>query len=64
MITGSLLAWRGWSTSDIRTGLIGSLPLPDMPAIQTGGSFAEQADHVKPINEIDDRPGLLQLSTS
>jgi hypothetical protein len=61
--TGSLLAWCGWSVSDIRSGLIGSLPLPEIPSLADGGSFDEQAAEVRPIKEIDNRPGL-QLSTS
>ncbi len=55
---GSLLAWRGWSLHDRRTGLLDRLPLAPIPSIRPGGAFARQSPVVEPFVEIDSRAGL------
>ena len=55
---GSLLAWRGWATSDREAGIFERFPLAALRAIQPDGSAFEQAPWVEPIHEIDGRPGV------
>ena len=61
--SGSLLALRSWSTSDIRVGLFGSLPLPNIASLHETGTFPEQASNVTPFREVDNRPGAMIFST-
>jgi hypothetical protein len=55
--TGSLLAWRGWSMHDFKSGLNERLPLPPTPSLGPSGDFPEQAQSIKPFQEIDGRWG-------
>ncbi len=57
---GTLLAWRGWALGD-RLSTVGEvLPLPPLPSLASGGSFARQRDDgTTPIAELDGRPGWL-----
>ncbi len=55
--TGSLLAYRGFALHDRQTGYRDRLPLPDIPSLEPGGAFEQQAPWVEPLFEIDDRPG-------
>jgi hypothetical protein len=55
---GALLAWRGWAMGT-RLAVAGEvLPLPPLPTLAPGGSFAAQRDDgTRPIDELDGRAG-------
>ena len=55
---GALIAWRGWSSHDMQTGLGQSLPLAEFPQRQPGGLFDEQESVTRPFVEVDNRPGI------
>lgn len=53
---GTLLAWRGWSSSSIITELGAELPLPPLASIDT--LFVDQAPHLAPLtSDLDGRLG-------
>lgn len=54
---GSLLAWRGFSLNDNKSGIFAQLPLAKLPSLSASGSFPNQAPWVEPIEEIDSRLG-------
>ncbi len=54
---GAMLAWRGWSIGEHITGLNEELDLPEIPSIDTSGTFNKQAPATDPFREIDHRPG-------
>jgi hypothetical protein len=51
---GALLAFRGWSLSDVTSTATGRLPLPPM----NGFIQARQAPFTEPVRELDGRPGV------
>jgi len=53
----TLLAFRGWALGGIKTGAFSRLPLPLLPYIGLGGTFLDQPHYVRPIREIDSKPG-------
>lgn len=55
--TGSLLAWRGWTMHDFKTGLNDRVPLPPTHSFGPSGDFPQQAPWVEPFHEIDGRWG-------
>jgi hypothetical protein len=54
--SGTLLSWRGWSFSDIRSTAFGSLPIPQVP--QAHRPFTVQDYDSQSVDEIDGRPGV------
>jgi len=56
--TGTLLAWRGWSLHDRKTGLFERLALPPREAFEDDGLFPMQVQWIEPFTEIDDRMGF------
>jgi len=54
---GTLLAFRGWGLGDAKVGAFGELPLPPLPSIGKDSTFVKQPLWVRPVREIDDRPG-------
>jgi len=58
---GSLLAWRGWSLHGRQTRLFERVPLATLPAISAGSTFEKQSQSVKPVLELDGRPGYYVL---
>lgn len=55
---GTLLAFRGWGIGDAKVGAFGELPLPPVPSIGLNSNFIKQPLWVRPVREIDDRPGF------
>ena len=53
---GTMLAWRGWSLSDVRSTAFGSLPIPQVP--QAHKAFSAQDPYSVSLDEIDGRPGF------
>lgn len=51
---GAMMSWRGWSVHDRQTGLNGTLPLRELPAIV----FLDHSREFEPFMEIDDNPGF------
>ena len=54
--SGTLLSWRGWSFSDIRSTAFGSLPITQVPAAHK--AFTVQGYDSQSVDEIDGRPGV------
>lgn len=54
---GSVLAWRGWALQDRKTTVRARLPIPNLPAIRPGGTFASNSNYVEPLWEIDQKIG-------
>lgn len=55
---GTLLAFRGWGLGDAKVGALGELPLAELPQIGPSGDFIKQPFWVRPVREIDNRPGF------
>ena len=55
--TGSLLAWKGWSTHNRQSRFGDELPLAPLPQIRPGGFFEQQDPFVAPFREIDGNAG-------
>ena len=55
---GALLAWRGWSLHNRQSGIRDRLTLPDLPVMQPGAPFEDQAANSDPFIESDGRPGF------
>lgn len=51
---GAMISWRGWSVHDRQTGVNGTLPIRELPAIV----YADHSREFEPFMEIDDRPGF------
>ncbi|MGZ3275092.1 MAG: hypothetical protein ACXU8S_03275 [Phenylobacterium sp.] len=54
--SGTLLSWRGWAFSDMRSSLSGEIPIPEVPAAHK--PFRTQDYDSRSIDEIDGRPGV------
>lgn len=54
--SGTLLSWRGWMFSDLRSTLQGETPIPAVPAAHK--PFLIQDYDSKAVDEIDGRPGV------
>jgi hypothetical protein len=54
--SGTLLSWRGWMFSDLRSTLQGETPIPDVPAAHK--PFRTQDYDSRSIDELDGRPGV------
>jgi hypothetical protein len=54
--SGTLLSWRGWMFSDVRSTLEGVTPIPDVPAAHK--PFRTQDYDSRSVDEIDGRPGV------
>ena len=54
--SGTLLSWRGWSFSDVRSTAFGSLPIPQVPAAHK--PFTVQDADSRSVDELDGRPGF------
>ena len=54
---GTLLAWRGWSFNDRKTGFFDRLRLAPIRIISPTGALSTQAPTEKPFHEIDNRVG-------
>ncbi len=54
--SGTLLSWRGWAFSDLRSTLSGEFPIPEVPAAHK--PFRTQDYDSRSIDEIDGRPGV------
>ena len=55
---GTLLFWRGWSLHDRQTRFNDTLPMPPMPVWDSTGTIvAYRPQSVRPLDEIDHRPG-------
>jgi hypothetical protein len=54
---GTLLAFRGWSLSDAKVGAFSRVPLAPLPSIGLDSDFLKQPLYVKPVSELDNRPG-------
>jgi hypothetical protein len=54
--SGTLLSWRGWSFSDIRSTASGALPIPQVPAAHK--PFTVQDADSRSLDELDRRPGV------
>ena len=55
---GTLLAFRGWGLGDAKVGAFGELPLAELPQIGPDSDFIKQPFWVRPVREIDNRPGF------
>ncbi len=56
---GSLLFWRGWALHDRQTRFNDTLPMPPVPVWDSTGTIvAYRAQSVRPLEEIDRRPGV------
>lgn len=55
---GTLLAFRGWGIGDAKVGAFGELPLARLPSIGPESNFVKQPFWVRPVREIDNRPGF------
>lgn len=53
---GTLLAWRGWAFSDVRSTLFGDTPIPQVPAAHK--AFKTQDAASQSVDNIDGRPGV------
>lgn len=51
---GAMISWRGWSVHDRQTGVNGTLPIRELPAIV----YADHSREFEPFMEIDDRVGF------
>ena len=54
--SGTMLSWRGWMFSDLRSTLSGETPIPDVPAAHKPFLIQDYAS--KAVDEIDGRPGV------
>ena len=55
---GALLFWRGWGLHDRQTRFSDELPIPPMPVWDSTGTIVGYRDQsVRPLDEIDHRPG-------
>lgn len=54
--SGTLLSWRGWMFSDLRSTLHGETPIPNVPAAHK--PFILQDYDSKSVDELDNRPGV------
>ena len=54
--SGTLLSWRGWMFSDLRSTLSGATPIPKVPAAHK--PFILQDYDSKSVAELDNRPGV------
>jgi hypothetical protein len=54
--SGTLLSWRGWAFSDVRSTLEGETPIPEVPAAHK--PFRTQDYDSRSLDEIDGRPGV------
>lgn len=54
--SGTMLSWRGWMFSDLRSTLSGETPIPDVP--DNHKPFMTQDYDSKAVDEIDGRPGV------
>ena len=53
---GTMLTWRGWMFSDLRSTLFGKTSLPAIPAAHS--PFRDQEDDSPALTELDGRPGV------
>lgn len=53
---GTLLSWRGWMFSDVRSTLEGQTPIPQVPDARQ--PFWDQDYDSRSVDEIDGRPGV------
>ena len=54
--SGTLLSWRGWMFSDLRSTLQGETPIPEVPAKHKPFFLQDYAS--RSVDEIDGRPGV------
>ena len=54
--SGTLLAWRGWAFSDLRSTAFGETPIPQVPAAHK--AFTIQDYDSRSLDELDGRPGV------
>lgn len=54
--SGTLLSWRGWAFSDLRSTLSGEIPIPQVPDAHK--PFRVQDYDSRSIDELDGRPGV------
>jgi len=62
--TGTLLAWRGWSFDDRKTGLLDRVKLPLVRIIRPHGILEEQQPFDQPFREIDHHVGYYASVTA
>ena len=53
---GTMLAWRGWAFSDLRSTAFGETPIPQVPAAHR--PFWDQDYASQSVDELDGRPGV------
>jgi hypothetical protein len=56
--SASLLAYRGWASTDRQTGFADRISIPPLSSFSEGGIFSAQAPWAEPIREVDDRVGF------
>jgi hypothetical protein len=54
--SGTLLTWRGWSLSDVRSTAYGYLPIPQVPSAHK--PFLVQDRQTRALDDVDARPGI------